>query len=107
MKRVIEFPLEDGTTILVEVEEERPSGTLDMASRADNLSRKASITFEKAMATVKPAAAAIIGKVRELGDPPDEIQVEFGLKLSAELGAYIAATGVEANYKVALTWKNG
>ncbi len=29
----------------------------------------------------------------------------FGLKMNAEAGAVIASGGVEANYKVTLTWK--
>jgi len=33
------------------------------------------------------------------------VEVEFGLKMSAEAGAVVAAAGAEANYKVTLTWK--
>jgi hypothetical protein len=45
------------------------------------------------------------GELRALHDPPDEIEVEFGLKMSAEAGAVVAATGLEANYRVTLTWR--
>ena len=31
--------------------------------------------------------------------------MEFGRKLNAQAGAFIAAAGTEANYKVTLTWK--
>jgi hypothetical protein len=34
----------------------------------------------------------------------DEMAVEFGIKLNAGAGAFIASTGVEANYKVPLKW---
>jgi len=54
---------------------------------------------------IRPAAQTIIQKLRALHDPPDEIEVEFGLKLNAQVGAFIAAAGTEANYKVTLTWK--
>jgi hypothetical protein len=36
---------------------------------------------------------------------PNEIKVEFELKLSTEAGAIVAASGIEANYKVTLKWK--
>ena len=38
-------------------------------------------------------------------ESPDEVQVEFGLLLSAEAGAVLAAASATANYKVTMTWK--
>lgn len=66
---------------------------------------KAHQTFEAALDKIRPAAQTIIQKPRALHDPSDEIEVEFGLKLSAQAGAFIAAAGTEANYKITLTWK--
>jgi hypothetical protein len=57
------------------------------------------------MGRIKPAATAIISKLRELNQPPDTIGVEFGIKLSAGAGAILASAGAEANFKVTLTWK--
>lgn len=105
MGRLIEFPLEDGGHILVEVETVISGQGISPASRPSEIIEKANKSFEAAIATVKPIATAIIGKIRELQDPPDETEVEFGLKLSAEAGAVLASAGVEANYKVTLTWK--
>ena len=105
MKRLIEFPLEDGSTILVEVERPEPEGDIVQAASPDEVVAKAVHTFETALEKVKPAASAIIAKLRDLSDPPDEIGVEFGLKLSAEAGAFVASAGAEANYKVTLNWK--
>ncbi len=104
MKKLVEFPLEDGGTILVEVDVPEEMGMVP-AARGLDVSDKARQTFEAAMDKVRPAAQVIIGKLRTLHDPPDEIEVEFGLKMSAEAGAIFAAGGVEANYKVTLTWK--
>lgn len=110
MKRLIEFPLEDGDSILVEVDVDETEETgLVPASRGErtgaDVPAKATMTFETAMEKVKPAAAAIVKKLRDLSDPPDEMEVEFGLKLSAEAGAVVAAAGIEANYTVTLKWK--
>ena len=104
MKKLVEFPLEDGTSILVEVEENEAGGVIK-AARAGDTVEKASKTFEQAMDKVRPAASAIIAKIRGLHDAPDEVEVQFGLKLSAEAGAFVAAAGVDANYAVTLKWK--
>ena len=38
---------------------------------------------------------------------PDELELEFGLKLYAEGNALIAKGGAEAAFAVKLTWKRG
>ncbi len=105
MKRLVEFPLEDGSTIMVEVDDPESAGGTMRVGRGDKTVEKANLSFEKALDKIKPTANAVISKLRDLYDPPDEIGVEFGLKLSAKAGAVLAAAGVEANYKVTLKWQ--
>lgn len=105
MKRLVEFPLEDGTSILVEVDEPEPEGGVVRVARPGEVAEVARHSFEAALEKIKPAAGAIIAKLRSLSDPPDEMEVEFGLKLGAEAGTFIAAGSVDANYTVTLTWK--
>jgi len=104
MKRLVEFESEDGGIILVEVEVPEEAGMVPAAA-VRGVPEKAQQTFEEALDKIRPAAQAIIRKLSALHDPPDEIEVEFGLKMSAKAGAVVAAAGVEANYKVTLTWK--
>jgi hypothetical protein len=40
--------------------------------------------------------------VRSLNEPADEVEVKFGLKMSAELGAIVASGTAEANYEITL-----
>lgn len=108
MKKLIEFPLDDGDVLLVEVDvEESPDGLEQVArnQHGEGLPEKAAMTFHRAMDKVKPAAEAIIQRLRGLSEPPDEMEVEFGLKLSADAGAVVASTGMSANYTVKLKWK--
>jgi hypothetical protein len=105
MKHLIEFPLQEGGTILVEVEQFEPEEGEVLATRPGEVVATAAQTFEHALEKLKPAANTIVAKLRGLSDPPDEIEVEFGLKLSAEVGAVVASAGAEANYKVTLNWK--
>ncbi len=104
MKRLIEFPLQDGGTMVVEVDEPEPPGGVVRAARPGDVAEKAKETFEDALDKIKPAAQSIITRLRGLSDEPDEIAVEFGIKLNAAAGAFIASAGVEANYKVSLKW---
>src|SRR5688572_14357275 len=103
MKRLIDFPLESGTSMLVEIDEPVEGG-LVKASRAGELIVKAQQSLEKALENVQPAAQAVIQQLRKLSDSPDEIEVTFGLKLSADAGAVLASAGTEANYTVTLKW---
>lgn len=102
MKRLVEFPLEDGSTMLVEIEESELEG-LERVSRGDVIER-AQQTLEKSLEKIRPAAQFVLEKLRALHDSPDEIEVQFGIKLNAASGAVLAAAGIEANYLVRLKW---
>lgn len=104
MKRLIEFQLEDGGSIVVESHETIATVGMVRAGRPADVVTKAGQTFEAALEKIKPAATAIITKLRSLGEPPNEVEVEFGVKMNAEAGAFIASAGAEANYKVTLKW---
>lgn len=103
VKKLVEFELAAGGSILVEVEEHEQGGIVP-AARPGELVAQASLSFEQALEGIKPAAMTIISKLRSLSEAPDEIEVEFGVKLGAEAGALIAAASAEANYIVKLKW---
>lgn len=103
-RRLIQYKLDDSRTILVEVIEPVRGG-LAPVGRASDTIVQAQQTLSEALENVRPAAEAIINKLTDLSQVPDEISVEFGLKLSAGAGAVIASVGVECNYIVRLGWK--
>ena len=102
-KHLVEFPLEDGSSIVVEVDE--PEGGTVRVARPGDIAEKAQQTFEQAMSGIRPAAESIIDRLRSLSDPPDQVNVEFALKLGGRVGAIIASTAGEANFKVTLSWR--
>lgn len=108
MKPLIAFPLESDDSILVEVEE-LPSNEIDEGLVANYPGQQvvvnAQTSFAEAMDRIKPIASNIIGKVRELKDSPDEVEVKFGLKMTAKMGAVLASANVEGNYEITLKWK--
>ncbi|NES06555.1 MAG: hypothetical protein F6K22_29310 [Okeania sp. SIO2F4] len=105
MKQIVEFPLEDGDSILIEVDAP-PQPVDDRIGRVDDVARKANKSFDAAMEKIKPVANTIIKKVRSMNEPADEVEVKFGIKLSAEMGAIIASGEAEVNYEITLKWHN-
>jgi hypothetical protein len=105
MKRYIEFSSKLGTSVVVEVDEPEPEMGEIKAGRPSAVAAKATQTLEDSLDMVKPAAEALVDKLRSLAYAPDEVGIEFGIKLSAEAGAFIASASTEANFSVKLTWK--
>jgi hypothetical protein len=103
LNRLIEFPLEGGGSITAEVEES-PGKTIRGAGSAVVL-EKAQQTFEASLERIKPAAAAIIARLRELRDSPEQVNVEFGITMNAAAGVVVASSGVNAHFKISITWK--
>ncbi|WP_293338114.1 CU044_2847 family protein [Microcoleus sp. CAWBG58] len=103
MKRIVEFPLENGDSILVEVDDSTPTDS--RIGLGNKVTKTAQKTFESALDKIKPVANAILTKVRSLNEPADEVEVKFGIKMSAELGAVVASGSTEVNYEITLKWK--
>ncbi len=102
MKRLVEFPLEEGGSILVQIDEPETGGTI-RAGRDETI-EKARDTFEEALNRVLPAAKSVVEKLQRMGSRPDEIEVNFGITLSAHAGAFIALASAEANFGVIVRW---
>lgn len=104
MKRLVKFKLSGDEFVWVEVDEPDRGGAGLVSNAIDKATDKATESFDAAVSKVKPIAETILEKLRGLSELPDEIEVEFGLKLSAEAGAIIASSALEANYTVKLKW---
>jgi hypothetical protein len=102
MKRLVEFPLEEGGSIVVEIDEPETEGTVP-AGREDTI-EQAKDTFEAALGKVLPATKTVVEKLRSMASRPDEIEVAFGVNLSTRAGAFIASASAEANFSVTVRW---
>lgn len=108
MKRLVDFPLEQGGSVLVEVDEASAGPALrGLGKDRPTIADRTDQTFEQATATVVPAASGLLSRLRAAHDPADEISIEFGVQLSAQTGAFIASAAVEANFRVSMTWRHG
>ena len=105
MKKLIRFPLESGGQVVVEVEEEpQESGERVPVARFRLEPEQAMGTLEEALEKVFPAIKAVTEKLQGLDLKPDEVEINFGIKLSTSMGAVIAAAGAEANFDITLHW---
>ena len=102
MKKYVDFPLEQNEVLRVEI-----SDAEERVTRGDAKAvvETASVAFEQALAKLKPMCAAIVRQVRDAVEQPEEIAVEFGVKLSAEAGIILTSTSGEANLKISVKWK--
>ncbi len=104
MLRRVEFPLEDGSSIVVQVDEPETGGTVRASRLGDLAVERSRMTFEEAFRRIYAATESAVIPLTRSSLRPSEIEMEFGINLSAELGAVIAKSTSEANYKVTLRW---
>lgn len=104
MEGLVEFKTGDGTLVVVEGAEDE--GGSRLVARDDGTVR-ATRTFEGALEGVRAAAQSALGVFRDGTLRPDSVEIEFGVKLTAEAGALIAKSAVEGHLQVRLSWSPG
>jgi Trypsin-co-occurring domain 1 len=112
VKRFVEFPLEGGGTVLVQVEDGSAVGgygggevTRGWGDREERVIVQAQQSFEQAIGRVQPAVQALVRRLRSVAESPEEIKVDFGVELSAEVGAFVAGASSTGNFRVSMTWR--
>lgn len=112
MTRYIQFNVEDEdiSTILVEVDEQEvapPPGLVKAGTLGEGMVAIAKNTFAKAIkGAIQHNVLVFLEAVHSLPEPPTEVEITFGLKVTGEVGNIaIGKTGGETNYNVKLAWK--
>ena len=114
VRRLVEFPLENGGSVLVQVEDGSSAGgygggevTRGWGDRDQRVVEQAQQSFEAAVTRVQPAVQALVRRLRSLAESPAEITIDFGIELSAEVGAFVAGASSTGNFTVSMTWRPG
>jgi hypothetical protein len=102
MKRLVEFPLDQGGSILVEVEEPAASPTMrglegSLRPCGSRPMRPLRMPSRRSL----PRPVSLIARLRSIDDPSDEV----GVEPSAQTGTFIASVAAQANFRVSLTWR--
>ncbi|MGW7256310.1 CU044_2847 family protein [Streptomyces sp. NPDC054834] len=105
MNRLVEFKTEDGALVVVETAEAATGSRL--VSRGEGPAAQTARTFESALDGVRAAAQSALRVFRDGALRPDSVELEFGVKLSAEAGAVIAKGAAEGQLVVRLSWTPG
>lgn len=104
-KELVEFELDDGGKITVEVNAALARGTQQVARRDGDGPLIADKRFQDALDGIKPALDVLMAQLQNLNNP-SEITIEFGVKFAAKAGAVFASVDSEANFKVEVKWIN-
>ena len=102
MRQLVEYELDSGGVVFVEVDELEPG--VERIARGDTVAARAATTFEAALDALRPAADALLERLRDSLQPPHQVEVEFGVRLNAKVGAVVAASEGEGHFQVKLTW---
>jgi hypothetical protein len=109
MAQYVKFKTADGGFILVEASGTSPNTGTSKAGLGDKVQETvthAQESFDGAMDVIGQSSSAFLAKIQSIAEPPESVEITFGLKVSAELGNFVVAkAGGEANFEVKLTWK--
>lgn len=99
MNQLVEFPTEDGTTVIFEVDSADMSEDLQLATQGeDKLIVRANRKFDAVIKSVAPVVNGIQNAFKEAA--PDSVTVEFGIKMTGETSVVFAKGTAEANLNV-------
>jgi hypothetical protein len=101
MSELMSVPVPGGGALLVEVTDDEPG--MARASRVGDTIEAAAVSLASVLQPIRQVAEEARDAFREAG--PDEIEMEFGVKLTAEAGAILARAGTEGHLKVKLVWR--
>jgi hypothetical protein len=93
------MPIDCDAPILIEV------STKGAVRKVSNFQEKTVDAIDSAMSTIYSTATHINKTIEALEVKPSNVEVNFGVKVTAESGAIIAKAGGEANFSIKITWK--
>jgi hypothetical protein len=105
MPGVARMPLDGGGAILFEDGEGASQfGGPVKAGRVGDAVRELPRTLQESLVPVRETARAVLDHLREAG--PQEVEVEFGVNLSAKAGAVITGGEAAVHLKVRVVWQS-
>ncbi|WP_062518393.1 CU044_2847 family protein [Demequina gelatinilytica] len=104
---MLSFTSDDGAAVLVETAEEASAGPVMRGGRATAAVVEATESLEAVVGRIGPVVKSIVDGIRTAAGTPDEVEVEFAVRLSADSNLVIAKAGGEANFRIALRWGAG
>src|SRR3954447_896550 len=98
--------MESSAEPLVLVEFPVEGGVHQIARSPEELARKSGEALDQAVESIQGMTARFRRAVEGMVERPSSVELEFGLKLTAEAGAIISKVSGEASLNVRLTWES-
>jgi len=97
----------DEDAILVEFAPRPGVRQVSLSIGPEEMAGKSARALDKAMSTIRQMGNRVTETIKsiEVVDRPTKVELEFGIKLDADVGAYVAKVSTEAGFKVVLTWE--
>lgn len=109
MNDYIEIDISGDTKLFIQTNSAEKNGTgtrkmRDVSYKNNKILKATKAQFEQSLDAVKYVGQSLSEKFKDL--QPDNVEIEFGITLSAEANVIISSISTEANFKVKLTWKD-
>jgi hypothetical protein len=103
----IETKTKDGVPFRIEVEDtSKPTPGFTRTSTPTNVSSEAAEeAFAQLLQAIQGVASDLINTVQSLESSPSVMALDFAIKIDAEVGALVARSRDDAQFRVSLTWK--
>ncbi|RZS68701.1 hypothetical protein EV187_1136 [Agromyces ramosus] len=99
---VLEFKTGDGVVLVETIDVS--DGPITRGGGPRSTVIEASQSLEQVVGRVGPIVKGIVSEIRQSAEWPDEVEVEFAVKISADSNLVIARAGGAANFRIALRW---
>jgi hypothetical protein len=96
VNRVTSYPLDAGGSLLIKVVEEDSGATVTRGPHPAEVVETVANAFESALEPIELATVVVASNFRNSADAPESVEVEFGLELAGQAGAFIASVSTEA-----------
>ena len=104
MSNLIEVQLDNGRTILIESSLDDCSDDLMDPVTGNKVVKKTKEFLNTSFDQIKSFSTGISESISDIEIKPDEIEVEFAVKFSADAGIIISSVGTEASITIKLKW---
>lgn len=106
MTYLVELPVGDAAEppLTVGVEIEQVEDGLVKVARPGDVVARAARSLGEMLVGIRAIATDFVEGFQGMPQVPDDIEVEFGLSLTAKADVIVSSTSAEANFKVKLTW---